>query len=540
MRALLLCALALLGPVGAARAQNTPTPGTLYDEWSEARGRDREGPPPQFTWINYFIARGTVSNQVGDPAGLRGVSLGPIGSIAGSAVRTGDDAAYYLEQRWIPVFSFAPWFVDGLAAFRAQLEVDFLWGRAANTVQPNEGGGFNADQVNIQTKNVNVSIYPTRDPARLDIVIGMQSVYDSILDPTLTPLDTLVSSGYKLAFLGSDAAGVVAYARPFENSRAKLAFLPLQSAQPDKATEDDPRLKWLYLITADWQQTLAPATHVGLSLWRLRDDTEGDAFAYEGLVRSGPAAQALASYTGVATFNMERPSGTVWYLGTFFDHNLDHRMGRLGGSGFVMANVGSYESDVAATMLNPEVDIFGVAANLELRYRWGARSGDAATLQGMFTTGDSDLTDDRYSGVFTMNQYGLPGAVWFTHRTLLLFPFTSTVNNYTGAVTDIGNQGYGLIAAIATGAWDVIPSKLNLKLGAAYARTSVDPPPLLMMERGRSMGLEINGELRWTIRHLMTLGLHAGMLLKGDYYDNHPTVKKNPWAAFTTFTWYAF
>ena len=38
--------------------------------------------------------------------------------------------------------------------------------------------------------------------------------------------------------------------------------------------------------------------------------------------------------------------------------------------------------------------------------------------------------------------YGLPGAVWFNHKTLLLFPFTSTVNNYTGAVTDISNQGY--------------------------------------------------------------------------------------------------
>jgi hypothetical protein len=34
--------------------------------------------------------------------------------------------------------------------------------------------------------------------------------------------------------------------------------------------------------------------------------------------------------------------------------------------------------------------------------------------------------------------------VWFNHKTLILFPFTQTVSNYTGAVTDISNQGYGL------------------------------------------------------------------------------------------------
>jgi hypothetical protein len=533
------CALVLLAPLTAS-AQNTPTPGTLYDHWAEAHGREREGPPPQFQWINYFIARGTVTNQIGDPTGLRGVSLGPIGSLAGSSVRAGSDVNYFFEQRWIPVFSFAPHFVDGLAAFRAQFEVDFVWGRAANTLQGNEGGGFNADQVNLQTKNVNVSIYPTRDPARLDIVIGTQSVYDAIHDPTTTPLDTLVNTGYKLSFLGSDATGIVAYARPFENSRAKLAFLPLQSAQPDKATDDDPRLKYLYLVTADWQQTLAPATHVGLSLWRLADDTEGDAFAYEGLVRSGPAS-ALGSFTGVGSLSIERPAGSVWYLGSFFDHNLDFRMGRFGGSGFVMANIGHYESDRADTMLNPEIDIFGVAANLELRYKWGARAGDAVTLQGMFTTGDSELGDDQYSGVFTLNQYGLPGAVWFTHKTILLFPFVSTVNNYTGAITDISNQGFGLISAIATGAWDVIPNKLNVKLGAAYARTAVDPAPLAgETARGRGVGFEVNTEIRWTVRYLMTVGLHAGLLVKGDFYDDHPTVKKSPWAAFTTFTWYAF
>ena len=75
------------------------------------------------------------------------------------------------------------------------------------------------------------------------------------------------------------------------------------------------------------------------------------------------------------------------------------------------------------------------------------------------------------------------------------FPFTSTANNYSGAVTDISNQGYGLRAAIATGAMDLIPNKLNLKLGGALA--SSDASPARWAEdarRGRFVGAELNAE----------------------------------------------
>jgi hypothetical protein len=38
----------------------------------------------------------------------------------------------------------------------------------------------------------------------------------------------------------------------------------------------------------------------------------------------------------------------------------------------------------------------------------------------------------------------------------------------------------------------------------------------------------------------MTVGLHTGYMFKGSFYDGAPRVTRNPWAAFTTFTWYAF
>ncbi|WP_257459313.1 hypothetical protein [Archangium lipolyticum] len=535
----LALALGTAGLAWPAWAQgSTPLPGA-YAGWYDAKNRDEDAEPREFILINYFFTRATATNEIADPSGLKGVTLGPIGMPAGSAVRVERRPAFYVEQRWIPVIEYSPVFVDGLASFRAQLEVDYLWGRAANASQQNEGGGFNADQVNIQTKNVNVALYPTKNPNELAIVVGTQPVYDAYFDPTRTPLNDIIRTGYKLAFLGSDATGLSVFSNA--KGHARLSLLPLGSAQADKALQDDPRLKYAVLGMADYAYPVAPGTNVGLSAWYLRDETKGEAYAFEGLIRSGPSSTGLPSFVGTSRFNIERPSGWVGWLGLNFHHNIDFRTGPFGASGFAMYNGGRYTSTNPETTFNREVEISGLSANLELLYNFGRTSNDLVTLEGMFSTGDKNLEDRLYTSAFTLNQYGLPGAVWFNHKMLLLFPFSSTANNYTGAVTDISNQGFGLKTVLATGAYDLIPNKLNLKLGAGYAESTVTPPENTPgVGRGRVIGTEINAELRYTIRYLMTVGLHGGYMFRGNFYNGNPRVTTNPWAGFTTFTWYAF
>ena len=534
-----LLGAALLSVAGPASA--TPVHGLHYPEWQESNDRSADPTPSEFKLISYFFARGTVTNQLADPAGLKGVSLGPIGvgENAGSATKVGAGNAYYIEQRWIPVLSYSPHFVDGLATFRAQFEVDFMWGQSANQIQPNQGGGFNADQVNIQTKNVNVSLYPTKNPYKLAITLGTQAMYDSIYDPAITSLFDIVRTGYKLSFFGSDATGAAIYGR--YGGLWKIGFFPLGAAQPDKATQNDARLAFVWMATFDYAYQLMPGTMIGLSYWHLGDATKGAAYAYEGLVKSGPSSSGLASYTGVPRWDMDAPNGNVEYIGLNFHHNINFATSDFAASGFLMINAGNYASTKADTTLLKKLDILGAAANLELMYNYGQTEGDLITVEGMMTTGDSNLGDGKYTGVFTMNQYGLPGAVWFNHKTLLIFPFTNTVSNYTGAVTDISNQGYGLLAGIVSAAYDIIPNTLNLKLGVAYAQSMVKPPPTALgIARGQTIGAEFNAELKYTIRYLMTVGLHAGVMTPGTFYDGNTQVSGLPWAAFTTFTWYAF
>lgn len=557
---LLAFCLALVSLARDARAQAGATPG-LYvpggpgtpeqrkgdddptlSAFKEAKDRDEDPVPPEFSMINYFFARFTVTDQLADPSGLRGVSLGPIGigQGIGSATRVGEASTnFYAEQRWIPVFSYSPLFVDGLATFRAQLEVDFTWGLAANSVQNNQGGGFNVDQVNIQSKNVNVAFYPTRNPKQLSIIAGAQPVYDSPYDPTITSLFDIVQTGYKLAFMGSDAVGISAYFNDFWGI-GKVSFIPVGAAQPDKALTGDARFSHIYLFTADYGFEFQPGTVAGVSFWHLQDDTKGSAFAYEGIVPSGPSSGALSAFTGTAPFQIEEPSGNVEFVGAHFHHNLGFKTGPLGLSGFTMANFGRFDSQKRDTALNRRVDILGFASNLEAMFNWGRTAEDKVTLEGMFSTGDSDVNDDTYNGVFTMNYYGLPGAVWFNHKTQILFPYTSTVSNYTGAVTDISNQGFGLISAIASWAYDIIPNKLNLRVGNAYGQSVERPTVRNGVRPGRVIGYEINAELKWHIRYLMTVGVAGAYLFRGSFYDGNQQVTSDPWAAFTTFTWYAF
>jgi hypothetical protein len=494
--------------------------------------------PAELQLSNFFLARGTVTNQLARSGGRGGVSLGPIASGAGSGVRTGPDTTtYYVEQRWIPALTYAPAFIDRLAAFRASFEVDFSWGFAANQMQPNQGGGLNADQVNLQTKNVHVALFPTRDPDELAIVVGTQQIHDSVYYPGTTPLPRLARSGYKLAFAGTDGTGLSIYGGI--GGRWKLSFTPLTVGQSREDSDPGARLAYAYFATADYLWPLRAGSGVGASLWLLRDDTRGSAFAYEGVVHAGPGSPELSPFTGVARLPLQGARGTVGYAGLNFHYNLDFAAGPWAASGFAMLNAGRFRSTAPGDGMMPRVDILGLASNLSVTWRYGRHPADRVELTGLLVSGDTDPADERYGSVITLNHYGLPGALWFDHGTLILFPFVQTISNYTGAVTDLSNRGHGLATAIAAASYELVPRRLSVKLGGAYAQAMAAPRGEAgAMQGGRHIGTELNAELSGRLSASMQSGLHAGVLFAGDLYDGNPDMATDPFAVFTTFSWF--
>ncbi|MEO1172732.1 MAG: hypothetical protein AAFX94_11895 [Myxococcota bacterium] len=536
----MLCAAAVLSPIELSAQSAVGGPALFSERWAALNETDADGELREFRLVSYFLTRITATNQVASPVGLQGVSLGPIGINGGSNTSSGDDVATFAEQRWIPYVIYKPNFFDGRAEFHAQFEVDFAWGFGANTALQNQGGGINGDQVNLQTKNVNAAFYPTGKPRELAIVVGLQSFYDSARNPTNTLLSDIVQSGYKLSYMASDVAGVSVYSDT-EQHRWRAAFLPIMAAQPNLG-EQDPRFSYAIFATLDYAYKLSPVSHLGLSYWFLNDSTDGTGNIFGTTVNNGPSNSAeLLPFTGVAPFPVESAEATIHFLGTNFQHNVGFAAGDFSLTGFAMLNIGSVSGDPLVEGGVEDVSVFGLGANLEGQYRYGKTAGDVFTLEGMFTTGDDNLQDDSYRGAFTMNYYGLPGAVWFNHKMLLLFPFTTTVSNYTGAVTDISNRGLGLLAGIGTAKYDLIDDRLNLKVGVGYARSMARPSRAEgQSSPGFSHGVEVNAELTYTWRYFMTVGAHVGYLAAGSFYDGNDRVSSDPWAGFLTLTWVGF
>ena len=163
----------------------------------------------------------------------RGRPRGPQGRVAGAhRLAVGqrpraavDAAAFYVEQRWIPGLEYSPWLRGRAGHLPRPVRGGLPLGPRRQRLQQNEGGGFNADQVNIQTKNVNVALYPTRNPTGSRCSSAPSPSTTPIFDPTRTPLNDIIRTGYKLAFLGSDATGLSLFSN--YKGLAKLSLLPL-------------------------------------------------------------------------------------------------------------------------------------------------------------------------------------------------------------------------------------------------------------------------------------------------------------------------
>jgi hypothetical protein len=601
--------------------------GLNYKEWSENYDFDDLRKPSEFSLVNYWLTRATFTNiYPGSPFAIPGTTLGPIGSPSGHLAATSkekDDKSgsetinnNYAELRWIPIMTYTPNFFDGNVSFRAQFEIDTLWGLSRNRAGENRGGAFNADQVNIQTKNafVHWKITP-----KLSTNIGIQGFYDSIYDPFDTPGTYLLNSGYKVMFYGTDATGISFYSKYFGLS--KLSYTVVVTGKEGQKYDD------VQFATFDQAFEIFPAFRLGFSYWYLLDQSKGNQDLYNLVAEGGPSSPLHMGFVGNQPFNLESANGFMNWFGVNYHYNINFFASRWASNGYIMINKGRYENtnilhpkvnNVEITKIgqgpkNPSkvwfVEVDGLTANLEIQYQYGPRAnptfaplgGDKITFEYLYTQGDKDPNDDKYTGAFTMNYYGLPGATWVSHKALILFPFGESISHFAGGMTDISNQGYGTRMFIFAFYRDIIPNKLNIKVGyaRAYANASkevtyrsnalyqdldtqisaqvnADPqlqnllslayqgkPNYIYKDNsgvfktnffreysGKLIGTEYNVEVVYQIRYLMTVGIHFAKMFLGDFYKTEVnefgqkvrpnTVDRDPYAIFLTFKWTGF
>lgn len=482
----------------------------------------------EFQYIAYFYNHYVRSNIYPTNDFLKGQV---IGRLYGQNTTTTSDSlnAGYFEQRILPFFIYQPKLFDGRATLRASFEIDFTWGDVSYGTGGNSGAGPSADQVNLQTQNIELEFIPASGWA---VNLGLQRMYDTPHNPYRTFFDRMLNTSYRLNYWGTDGVGVtVRRDADLYKWKAGLFQLYENSIQSD---DDVHMLEWTY------RRSMNKKWNLGGSLYYVRDRSNG---------QGGPSIlgqglnSTLNNYNGTFRFNF---GGTPYradiaWLGAYFDYNESMMMDQWFLSGYANYNLGRTqlkETDIWGD--GPSIG--GIGANLRAGYRYGKTPNDAIWVDLLFTSGDDNgITDDKYSGVMTGNTWATPGGLHVSHGAYLLFPHANVVNRYVAAVTDLSNLGYGLTGGTVNLSKDFIPYKLDGKLGMATAISNVDP-----LRGGRFIGLESNLKLGYQLGVFMQLEFHAAYLWLGDFYDSPITnggVEErpvNPYTSLLVFKWLMF
>jgi len=500
--------------------------GQIPDSFEE---KEEKPEKKEFTFIGYYFMRGELNNIAPTNEFLKGQVVGRL--FGGNTTVTSKNTSRFAEQRFMPLIAYSPRLFDGWATMRFSFEFDWTWGDANYGAGGNFGGAYAADFVNMQTQNIFIEIRPQKN---LFFNAGLTRFYDNVRVPMYTFTNTLLNTGFRLAIFGSDAAGISShYFLP--NQRFKAGFYQLYENNVEQ--DDD-----VVLYEAMYERDIDIINTVGLAFWYLKDRGNGEG----GVSILGQGLNCgLSNYNGVFNFNLGSSPyhADIFWLGSNFHGNPLLNQGRFGYSGFVLSNFGTVDKlDANTNKYKKAVDISGYAANLKLAYKYGKNANDFFSIDGIFTTGDEDnITDGKYNGILTGNNWTAPGAVFIGHGLYLLLPHGYVVNRFNAAVVDIQNVGYGLQAASLVGSYDIVPNKFKIKGALGYGRSSKEP-----RGGGNIIGTEYNMNLLYSPKVYMDLELHAAYLELGDFYDSSringglDKRPKNPWTVFATLKWIMF
>lgn len=514
-----------------------PAPQSAAEENVEELGRTKR-PDRELQFFGYFLTRGEMTNIAPENDLFKGQVVGRL--FGPNTTNTSNKRSVFVEQRFLPIFIYEPRLLSRRARLRTSFEIDWTYGDTSNATGANFGGGFNADQVNLQTQNLEIEIDLPRKGWHIDL--GLQRLYDTAYNPYTTAVSTLFNTGERLAFWGSDAVGATVYGREGDWS-FKAGGYQLWENLIQK--DDD---VWMLEAAAD--RHIMKTWHVGATTRYLRDSSTGEGGI--GILGQGPNSQ-LADYMGTFRFgipeDVENWHGNFVWAGLNTHYNVDFAAGRLMASGFAVGNFGNIQTELPEEpdQYDKLTNILGLAADARVGVRYGPSTRDTITAEFIYSSGDADaLEDGTYSGVVTGNTWGGPGAIFASTGTYLLFPHANVVNRFYAAVLDLSNAGFGVSGGVVNMRYDIIRNKLAAKVGVGAARSNVQP-----VEGANFIGAEYNLNVSWRIMPMLDLDLHAAYMNLGGYFDSPEIVEpddetmqtvrpRDPWTTFLTLKWLMF
>jgi hypothetical protein len=474
--------------------------------------------PGGLSFLGLVQSRYTSSNvESGSPFQDNQV-IGKLGGLNGTTTGS-ENTTGVTEFRATSFFTLAPHAMDGKAELTAGFEIDYAFGDQSYMVGGNSGGGFGADQVNLQTRRLHATLRPTLGTGHdLAIVLGQQFLADSVYEPARARPDDLFRTGGGLRFFGSEAAGLSVFGTVADTWGERLRYrVGAYSLYEQGVSEDDD----VTLFVSDVQVIPEYGFRVGAHAWHLRDRSGGNA----GLGFGAGPSSALSELQGGPRldFRLDKSSpapevdADLFWFGVDGGFNHDLRRGPFAANAAVFMQVGGFYA-----LELPDDTGVGWLVDAESRYRFAEGAGSELRAEVLYTSDDNpDI--EGYGGVVTGNSYGIAGANWVTHGSMLLFPDAKAINRQISVVSDVSNAGEGLLAICANAGYDFVPNRFGATVGYATASDGI----------GRGLGTEVNARVRYQPLPLLEVSAASAMVLGAD-------LPENPWAALLILDWVVF
>lgn len=408
---------------------------------------------------------------------------------AGSFILPGADVstASYVEQR--QRFSLN-WKGENAGAV-AIFEMDFgAWGDSAYTAGRNQGGGLEADSINLESKNF--YLWFNIPNTSMKVTAGLQNQTDSFGGMIFGYADM---AG---AFLTGDLAPVsfkLGAAKFQEGLTLRDDDVDLYVAEVKFSPVKEAKLGVDFYVLRD--ASGSNTTGVGSGTFNTNLNTLGRAFTDYGL--------------GATAFTYD--PAVFYYLGV--DGAI--KAGPVGLSGYGFYNWGKVEGingtiGGGAPMAGGSFDVKAFA--VDLRGDLDAGPGKLF-VEGAYVSGTSDRNEDFKSPI-TASNYALAGSFPLTSMDMqILFPNIDDINASSALAYDVQNKGRGLWA-VAAGFRMKLHDTLSAKVGAGYL---TDAKNIVGGAVKKHKATEVNANLNYQVQKGMDLGIYGAYAFLTDWED---------------------
>src|SRR5512146_22688 len=389
----------------------------------------------EFNFSGFIRSEGIVSNYERFDAGsFIPVSVGNESgaTIANPAlltkrllvVRT-DRTAHYAQERSRLRFESKGENVGAVAFF----EIDLRYGDAQYTVARNQGGGLEADSINLETKNLYVWFKPMPS---MTVNVGLQNFTDS----------------YRGIILGyADMAGVF-FTGKYEPVDYRFGWAKCGSGNGAGGVGFTvPEDKDVDFYALEVHGSPMKDFRVGLNLYGIIDSQS-----------TSIAAVPAIGFTGIT--NLARINS--YYVGADGSFTINP----VTISAFALYNFGKIEFEAGT---NEDVDIKAWAADLRLDAALGPGK---AFIEGLYVSGtDFDDSSSHFKPLVTGSTWALAAAFYTTTDMQILLPNIGDINPSQALAYEVSNSGAGMIH-VGAGFTMPLIDKLTGKIGAGYLRAA--------------------------------------------------------------------